>query len=110
MSYVDRIKDSISEKMDTDTLLHSLGLRRMNETHLSDTVLPALAIFGAGVLVGAGIALMTAPKSGRELRDDLSRRAGEIGDRVRAKMPTMGSTDEQGGPTTTSRGRTSTST
>jgi len=104
MSYVDRIKDRISDRIDPDSLLHSLGLRRMNETHLSDTVLPALVIFGAGLLVGAGIALMAAPKSGRELRDDLSRRAGEIGERVRAKMPARGGEDEGGGGNM--RGRT----
>jgi hypothetical protein len=94
MSYVDRIKDRISDKIDTDHVLHTLGLRRMNESHLSDTILPALAIFGAGLLVGAGIALMTTPKSGRELRDDLSRRAGELGERVRSKMPAMSGDDE----------------
>jgi len=110
MSYVDRIKDRISDKIDPDYLLHTLGLRRMNETHLTDTVLPALAIFGAGVLVGAGIALMTTPKSGRELRDDLSRRAGEIGEKVRARMPAMSGDDEGGGGGTSSRSRASTST
>jgi gas vesicle protein len=84
MSYVDRI----AEKIQPDALLHQLGLQRARETSmLSDTVLPALAIFGAGLLVGAGIALMATPKSGRELRDDLSRRAGELGERVRARMP-----------------------
>jgi hypothetical protein len=110
MSYVDRIRDRITDKIDTDHLLHTLGLRRMNESHLSETVLPALAIFGAGLLVGAGIALMTTPKSGRELRDDLSRRAGEIGERVRSKMPAMTGDDETGGGGGGSRSRASTST
>ena len=91
MSYVDRI----AEKIQPDALLHQLGLQRARETSmLSDTVLPALAIFGAGLLVGAGIALMATPKTGRELRDDLSRRAGEIGDKVRARMP-RSSDDEE---------------
>jgi hypothetical protein len=110
MSYVDRITDRISDRIQPDQILHSLGLRRMNESHLSETVLPALAIFGAGLLVGAAIALMTTPKSGRELRDDLSRRAGEIGDKVRSKMPAMSSSEDEGGPTTSRSRSTSTST
>jgi hypothetical protein len=107
MSYVDRISDRISEKINPDQLLHSIGLRRMQESHLSDTILPALAIFGAGLLVGAGIALMTTPKSGRELRDDLSRRAGEIGERVRSKMPAMGDDEDMGGSSRTGSRQTS---
>ena len=92
MSYVDRI----AEKIQPDNLLHQLGLMRAREqSTLSDTVLPALAIFGAGLLVGAGIALMTTPKTGRELRDDLQRRAGEIGDRVRSKMPNLPSGEDE---------------
>jgi len=42
MSYVDRI----AEKIQPDALLHQIGLQRARETSvLSDTVLPALAIF-----------------------------------------------------------------
>ena len=92
MSYVDRI----AEKIQPDHLLHQLGLmRERDQSTLTDTVLPALAIFGAGLLVGAGIALMAAPKTGRELRDDLSRRAGEIGERVRSRMPHLQSEDDE---------------
>ena len=91
MSYVDRI----AEKIQPDHLLHQLGLMRAREhSTLSDTVLPALAIFGAGLLVGAGIALMATPKTGRELRDDLSRRAGEIGEKVRSRMPNLPGADD----------------
>src|SRR5262245_53457301 len=91
MSYVDRI----AEKIQPDSILHQLGLMREREhSTLTDTVLPALAIFGAGLLVGAGIALMATPKTGRELRDDLSRRGREIGERVRSRMPHMQDDDE----------------
>jgi hypothetical protein len=38
----------------------------------------ALAGFGVGCLVGAGVALMLAPKSGRELRSDMMERGRDL--------------------------------
>ncbi len=38
----------------------------------------ALAGFGVGCLVGAGVALAFAPKSGRELRSDIFQRGREM--------------------------------
>jgi hypothetical protein len=38
----------------------------------------ALAGFGVGCLVGAGVALMLAPKSGRELRSDIMERGRDM--------------------------------
>jgi hypothetical protein len=71
-------------------VLHAMGLRRESEiSMLTNTVLPAFAVFGAGLLVGAGIALLVTPKTGRELRDDLSRRAGEFGETVRNRLPQL---------------------
>lgn len=49
----------------------------------------SLTAFGTGLLVGVGVALLLAPKSGRELRDDITRRAGSIGENVRNRLPTM---------------------
>ena len=40
------------------------------------------ALFGAGVLVGAGLALLFAPTSGRELREEIGERAAELKDRA----------------------------
>jgi hypothetical protein len=55
--------------MDKDDLLGILGL----EARRSDTsrVLKALGTFGIGLVVGAGVALLLAPKPGSELRQDL---------------------------------------
>lgn len=85
------------EKINPDNMLHAIGLRRNAEAAaLSATLLPALALFGAGLVVGAGVALLTAPKSGRELRDDLSRKAAEITDTVRNKMPMLTGNERKG--------------
>ncbi|MEQ1501938.1 MAG: YtxH domain-containing protein [Myxococcota bacterium] len=78
------------ENLSPDHVLNAIGLRRNTETSMmTDAVLPALAVFGAGLVVGAGIALLLAPTSGRELRDDLQRKAGELSDTVRAKVPAI---------------------
>ena len=57
-----------------DDLLSALGLTGKPST--SDRLLGTLSIFGVGLLVGAGAALLLAPKSGEALR-------GELGDRFR---------------------------
>jgi hypothetical protein len=57
------------KNMDKDDLLGMLGL----EARRSDTsrVLKVLGTFGIGLVVGAGVALLLAPKAGSELRQDL---------------------------------------
>jgi gas vesicle protein len=49
-----------------DDILDSVGLQTK-----SSPMPGILGAFGVGMLVGAGIALLLAPKAGNELRDDL---------------------------------------
>ncbi len=55
--------------MDRNDVLGLLGL----QTKESDTarLLGTLGAFAVGLVAGAGVALLLAPKTGRELRDDL---------------------------------------
>ncbi len=57
------------KSMDKDDVLALLGL----ETKHSNTsrLLGTLGTFGIGLLVGAAVALLVAPKAGSELRQDL---------------------------------------
>lgn len=64
--------------LDKDDLLQLLGVEERRD--VADRVLPALALFGAGVLVGVGVGLMLAPKAGADLRDDLRQRLAGEGD------------------------------
>jgi gas vesicle protein len=61
-----------------DDVLSALGLTSKPST--SERLLGTLTIFGVGLLVGAGAALLLAPKSGEALRADL-------GDRFRNLRP-----------------------
>jgi len=55
-----------------DDILSALGLA--SKPTNSERLLSAVGIFGVGLLVGAGAALLFAPKSGQGLREDLSER------------------------------------
>ena len=55
--------------LDKNDLLNAIGLE--TRRNAVDYVLPALGVFGAGLLVGAGLGLLFAPKAGKELRGNL---------------------------------------
>jgi hypothetical protein len=46
-----------------------------------------VTLFGVGLLIGAGTALLLTPKSGRELRNVLSQQANQLGNSVRDMIP-----------------------
>ena len=60
------------KKMDKDELLNLLGLE--SKKGPADWLLPTLGAFSVGLLVGAGLGLLMAPKPGTELRNDLRNR------------------------------------
>jgi len=57
--------------LDRDDLLETLGLQRRGN---ADWVAPAVTALGVGLIVGAALGLLLAPKSGSELREDLRER------------------------------------
>jgi hypothetical protein len=75
------------QDLDRDDVLDAIGLqeRRSGWT----TAFGSIGIFALGCLVGAGIGLAFAPKSGDELRN-------ELGDKVRRKAQEMQQGSEQG--------------
>jgi gas vesicle protein len=56
----------------------------------SDSVRLMVAGFGMGLLVGAAIGLLLAPKSGRETRDELRGFATEFGTKARSTAADLG--------------------
>ncbi|HXJ23218.1 MAG TPA: YtxH domain-containing protein [Polyangia bacterium] len=57
------------KNLDKEDLLGMLGLEQKSST--GAWLAGTLGTFGIGMLVGAGIALILAPKPGRELREDI---------------------------------------
>jgi hypothetical protein len=76
------------KNLSKDDVLAALGLQTRDST--LGTVFGSLGLIGIGMLIGAGAALMMAPKSGRELREDLSTRLNgttrRVADRVREEL------------------------
>ncbi len=68
-----KMRDLTGTLPSKDELARAVGLQTRND----DMLLP-LTMFGAGILVGAAVALLFAPKPGRELREDLNDRAREL--------------------------------
>jgi len=66
-------------------IFNALGLE--TESHFWTT---ALAGFGVGCLVGAAVAIMVAPKSGRELRTDLIDRGRDLIGRGKEELANVG--------------------
>jgi len=55
--------------MDKDDLLGLIGLQ--TKRSFTRELLGSLGTFGIGLLVGAGVTLLLAPKPGRDLRQDI---------------------------------------
>ena len=63
--------------LDKNDLLAKLGLQMQPSVGYS--VLTTIGPFALGIMVGAAVALMLAPKTGRELRQDLNKKLGRDG-------------------------------
>jgi hypothetical protein len=92
MSFLDNVNlksinlKDLNLKDNANSALVSLGLRDEPKT-MADLILPGLAIFGAGVACGAVIGLLVAPQTGRELRQDIKSKAGDLQQNVRKALP-----------------------
>lgn len=79
------IEDILQSLPSREEIAKALGRNSSSWTGSSSAsdLLPALGIFGTGMLFGAGLALLFTPKSGTELRRDLSEKMGEYGNQAR---------------------------
>lgn len=81
-------QDSVSERfgamkgLSTEDVLSALGLQRRRS--FAASMAPIATGFAAGALAGAAVALLFAPKAGREMRRELKGRASEVTRRVGA--------------------------
>lgn len=61
-------------------VIRTLGLATRKRTDL----VPSVALFGVGLLVGASLALLFAPTTGRALREGIGERAADLRERATA--------------------------
>lgn len=76
--------DKLPSSLSRDELLGMLGLE-VKPTR-ADLLAPALTVFGAGIVVGVGVGLLFAPRPGREVRAEISKKLQEVPDAV-AHLP-----------------------
>jgi YtxH-like protein len=75
MTSMTKIADTLADSLPTrEAVINAIGLASRRST--SAELASMISIFGAGLLVGAGLALLFAPKTGEELRRDLGDRLG----------------------------------
>ena len=83
-----------------DDVLGRYGYARRRS--FAGRALPIVGAVAAGVAIGACVAVLLTPKTGEELRSDITRRAGEVRDNVRGlieKRFTNGSRASTSSPT-----------
>ena len=67
--------------MSKSDILNALGLQTRRSP--ASYVAGAIGILAAGILVGVGIGMLAAPKSGRQLREDIGKQVSRMGNRGR---------------------------
>ena len=74
---VDRASDRVSD-------LTERGKAIINRQH--NSTLSSAASFSIGVGVGVGVSLLFAPTSGRKIRNSISKKVRDIGDRIGERL------------------------
>lgn len=70
--------------LSSDDVLARLGLEARRSA-ASSLMLP-LAMLGVGMLTGAGLGLLFAPRAGRETREQIGSRASDVAGKLRSKI------------------------
>jgi len=78
------IEELLQSLPSREEIANAVGLQsRGNTASVSTEILPALGILGTGMLIGAGLALLFAPRTGRDTRHDLADKLQEYGGQAR---------------------------
>ena len=85
-----KIEDMLQALPSREDIATAIGLRSRPST-IGD-MFTAFGIFGTGMMLGAGLALLFAPKAGHQIRHDIVEKVGEIGEHFRAHSPQSAST------------------
>ena len=80
-----KIEDILQALPSKEDIASAVGLQA--RTSMGGDALAAFAIFGTGMILGAGLALLFAPKAGHETRNDIAEKVGELGEYLRAQAP-----------------------
>lgn len=85
-----KIEDILQALPSREEIASAVGLEARPSA--SGDILTALGIFGTGMVLGAGLALLFAPKTGEEVRRDLAERLGAMAEPPDAQAPEAAAT------------------
>ena len=80
-----KLEDILRALPSKEDIASAVGLEARSSP--TGDMLTAFGIFGTGMILGAGLALLFAPKAGHEMRHDIAEKVGEIGEHLRAQAP-----------------------
>ena len=80
-----KIEDNLQALPSKEDIASAVGLEARSS--VTGDMLTAFGIFGTGMIIGAGLALLFAPKTGHDIRHDIAEKVGEIGEHLRAQVP-----------------------
>ncbi len=80
-----KLEDILRALPSKEDIATAIGLEARSSA--TGDILTAFAIFGTGMLLGTGLALLFAPKAGHEIRHDIAGQVSEIGRHLRAQSP-----------------------
>lgn len=78
-----KIEDILQALPSKEDVASAIGLEARSSP--TGDVLTAFAIFGTGMILGAGLALLFAPKAGHQIRHDIAEKVGEMGGHLRTQ-------------------------
>jgi gas vesicle protein len=90
---IEELLESLPSRED---IASAVGFQRRGLIGGNTDILPMLGVFGTGMLFGAGLALLFSPKTGSELRRNLSEKAHEWGEQARDMAEEYSSSGQQG--------------
>ena len=80
-----KIEDILRALPSKEDIASAVGLEARSSS--TGDMLTAFTIFGTGMILGAALALLFAPKAGHEIRHDIAEKVGEIGGHLRTQAP-----------------------
>ncbi len=79
-----KLEDLLEALPSKEELANAIGLQTKSTSRVAST-LGVFGVFGTGIMLGAGLALLFAPKAGQQIRHDLAEKASELGEHLRAQ-------------------------
>lgn len=76
-----KIEDIFQALPSKEDIASAVGLQARSS--VPGDLLTAFGIFGTGMVLGAGLALLFAPKAGHEIRHDIAEKVSEMGEHLR---------------------------